>query len=358
MNQIKKIFCLIFALIFVCVNTPAVFATDNSRQFSFELTVNGEQTKQAMPGEIITVVLNLNRTDSDEHYNMYAMQNEIRYDNRFFRLVEGSILLSEGINTTDIGIKNNYREFYMNTLSLSGGRRWSAKRLVGSFQLEVIGENGVSRITNQDFKVSTANGQDCYAATCQDLIIVVTTDCTVEFETNGGSKMENVSARYGEILQRPENPEREGYKFVGWYTDIDLQIPWDFDSDTVQGNMTLYAKRQNKNVLVPDTENDTDDSKGQGGMIAVGIAVALGVLLVLLFVLLLTGKKTVKFETACEMQIKDQKVKKGGNIQRPVQPKRVGRTFAGWYTDEARTARWDFETDKVEKDMTLYAKWV
>jgi uncharacterized repeat protein (TIGR02543 family) len=73
---------------------------------------------------------------------------------------------------------------------------------------------------------------------------------------------------------------------------------------------------------------------------------------------LLLGKKTVKFETRCRKKIKDQKVKKGNLIERPEQPKRPGRTFAGWYLDEDCTERWDFETDTVEANMILYAKWI
>ena len=30
----------------------------------------------------------------------------------------------------------------------------------------------------------------------------------------------------------------------------------------------------------------------------------------------------------------------------------------GWYTDEACTEKWDFKNDRVQGDMTLYAKWV
>ena len=81
-------------------------------------------------------------------------------------------------------------------------------------------------------------------------------------------------------------------------------------------------------------------------------------LLLLLLLLLLLGKKTVRFETGCDSKIKDQKVKKGGLVTRPEQPVRPGRAFAGWYADESCTKRWDFDNDKVEDNMTLYAKWL
>ena len=37
---------------------------------------------------------------------------------------------------------------------------------------------------------------------------------------------------------------------------------------------------------------------------------------------------------------------------------RKGYTFDGWYADETLDTVWDFETDVVEADLTLYAKWI
>lgn len=349
----KKLISFLLAVVLLLSCVPTAFAADNSRKFLFELSVDGKDKKEAQPGDIITVVFTLDRTDSDADYEMYAMQNEIRYDSEFFKLVEGSAMLSDGISTTEIGLRDSFREFYMNFVSLSGGENWKANRLVGSFRLEVIGTSGVSKITNQDYLVSTADGKDTYAAECQDVTIILTTDCTVTFQTNGGTEIPSLKAQYGETIARPENPVREGYHLVGWYTDIDLQIPWDFDVDTVQGNMTLYAKWEQGNPIVEESEDDN------GGHAGVWLILALGLVAVAaLIAFLLMGKKTVKFETRCRKKIKDQKVKKGSLVQRPEQPKRPGRTFAGWYLDEDCTERWDFETDTVDGNMTLYAKWL
>ena len=175
------ILCLLLPVI------PAARAADSSREYFFELAVDGKDSRQVQKGDIITVVFTLYRKDSQDDALMYAMQNEIRYDSEFFKLVEGSAMLSDGISTTDIGLRDSFREFYMNFVSLSGGESWNAKKLIGSFQLEVIGESGVTKITNQDYLVSTADGKDSFSATCQDVTIILTTDCTVTFETNGGS---------------------------------------------------------------------------------------------------------------------------------------------------------------------------
>lgn len=350
----KKIIAFLFAIILMISCAATVCAADESREFFFELSVDGSDQKKVQTGDIITVVYTLYRKDSQENYDMYAMQNEIRYDSTFFRMVEGSAMLADGISTTDIGLRDTYREFYMNFVSLSGGESWSARQLIGSFQLEVIGTSGVTQITNQDYLVSTADGKDSYKATCQDITVVLSTDCTVSFETNGGTKIEECTVQYGEYLTRPEDPVREGYQLEGWYTDLDLKNPWNFETDPVQGNLTLYAKW----TQGTGTGDNGGSKNGPGNWwwILLLILLFAGILGVILFMLLNT--RTVKFETNCKTNLPDQKVKKGGYAERPQQPERSGRTFAGWFYDAECTERWDFEEDTVQENMTLYAKWL
>ena len=204
----KVLSCLLAVMLFLtCI--PTAMAVDNARDFFFELSVDGSDKKEVQPGDIIQVDFNLKRSDSGDAYTMYGMQNEIRYDSNFFELVEGSALLSNGISTTDIGLRDNYREFYMNFVSLSGGEEWNAQRLVGSFKLKVIATSGVSKITNQDYLVSTKDGTDEYKASCQDVTIII--------EPNGGTAVPSQTVRYDETVERPDNPTREGYHLVGWY---------------------------------------------------------------------------------------------------------------------------------------------
>ncbi len=48
---------------------------------------------------------------------------------------------------------------------------------------------------------------------------------------------------------------------------------------------------------------------------------------------------------------------KGSYITVPANPTQSGKLFAGWYTDETYTKQWNFATDKVMDNVTLYAKW-
>lgn len=353
----RKLIPLFLAIMLLLACGMTVYAVDDSREFFFELSVDGSDQKKVQTGDIITVVYTLHRKDSQENYDMYAMQNEIRYDSTFLKLVEGSAMLTDGISTTEIGLRDSFREFYMNFVSLSGGESWNAKQLIGSFQLEVIGTSGVTRITNQDYLVSTADGKDSYAATCQDVTIVLSTDCTVSFETNGGSRIENQTVQYGEKIVRPQDPVREGYQLEGWYTDIDMKNAWAFDTDVVQGNITLYAKWTQAGAGAEEPK-DTDGKGWFATWWWLLLLILLLIVLLILLVLLLLNTKTVKFETNCKTKIADQKVRKGSYAERPQEPERMGRTFAGWFYDAECTERWDFEEDKVVENLTLYAKWI
>ena len=243
----KRIFCGLLAVLtlLLAIAVPA-FAVDESRQFDFSLTVDGSAEKKAVTGDIITVMFTLRRTDAAEDYTMYAVQDEILYDSTFFELVPDSAMVTSGVQTTDLARRDDDRAFYMNFVSLSGGETWKAATVVGTFQLKVIGTAGSSVIRNSANQVSTKDGQDRYAATAQDVTVIVSDGCRIRFETNGGSEVPDQTVALGGKVTKPADPTKEGLYFAGWYSDIDLQNQWDFGKDTVTGNMTLYAKWTNE----------------------------------------------------------------------------------------------------------------
>lgn len=217
------------------------FAAEDEKNFLYQLTIDGKDTKKVETGDIITVVLKLHRTDAEENYTMYSMQNEIRYDSTFFKLVEGGAIISPGITVTDIAMVDHHREYYMNYLSFSDNETWSPETIIGSFQLEVTAENGITNLTNQDFLVSFPDGSGSYECTATGVKVILSEDCTVVFEANGGSEVSRQTVTRGKKATRPIDPVKEGYTFVGWYSDYELTQPWDFDKDTVEYNMHLYA---------------------------------------------------------------------------------------------------------------------
>jgi uncharacterized repeat protein (TIGR02543 family) len=46
---------------------------------------------------------------------------------------------------------------------------------------------------------------------------------------------------YGEKLEVPEPPTREGYAFTGWYVDYACYELWDVENGIIEADITLYA---------------------------------------------------------------------------------------------------------------------
>ena len=64
---------------------------------------------------------------------------------------------------------------------------------------------------------------------------------TIFFDSKGGTDVPAQNQMYGQLLEEPEPPTREGYAFTGWYRDSACYELWDLDSDTIESDMTLYA---------------------------------------------------------------------------------------------------------------------
>lgn len=79
-----------------------------------------------------------------------------------------------------------------------------------------------------------------------DLVYTVTykyagLDGRTEYPKNDDTYLtQNVS--WNEAAAQPAAPSVDGYKFVGWYKDAGLTMPWNFATDKVTGPTTIYAK--------------------------------------------------------------------------------------------------------------------
>ena len=124
----------------------------------------------------------------------------------------------------------------------------------------------------------------------------------------------------GNSITQPSTPTRQGYSFVGWYSDSALSIPYNF-SFAVTSNITLYAKWE---------KNSTDTFP-------------------------LPDYYTVTFISEGSI-ISTQTVSSGNRIIQPTIPIRQGYSFVGWYSDNALTIPFDFSS-VVTSNIALYAKW-
>lgn len=88
-------------------------------------------------------------------------------------------------------------------------------------------------------------------------------NCKVEFEENGGSLVDDAEVQIHDPVYDPGDPYKEGFVFDGWYSDKELTKKWDFDNDTVEEDMTLYAKfsveviKEEEPEVNPEDETET-----------------------------------------------------------------------------------------------------
>ena len=146
-----------------------------------------------------------------------------------------------------------------------------------------------------------------------------TTGFTVTFDSQGGSSVAQITGvTSGTTITTPTpDPTRSGHTFGGWFKEAVCTNAWNFGSDTVTSNITLYAK------WTADTYTVSFDSQGGSSVDPI------------------SG------------------ISSGATITRPTpDPTRSGHTFDGWFKEVACTNPWNFETDTVTSTITLYAKWV
>ena len=71
---------------------------------------------------------------------------------------------------------------------------------------------------------------------------------TITFDSKGGSDVAPQNQMYGELLDIPEDPTREGYEFTGWYLDHACDDAWDEAEDIIEKDITLYAGWEKKDL--------------------------------------------------------------------------------------------------------------
>lgn len=138
----------------------------------------------------------------------------------------------------------------------------------------------------------------------------------ITFDANGVTA-ENMpasgSVQYGKQITAPTTRPTNAIKtFVGWYKEAACTTEWNFATDVVKADVTLYAKWEDKLVVTFDAQ-----------------------------------------EGECETQ--SVYVDANGTVVLP-EPTRTGYTFNGWYTAATAGEAWS-GTKPVIESMTLYAQW-
>jgi len=179
---------------------------------------------------------------------------------------------------------------------------------IGTVTIRAMIANGMAegKEFTQDFKISIMEARE-------QPPVNPGTYFDVAFETNGGNKISSQKVEKDGNIQQPTNPVKAGYIFDGWYKEKELINPWDFYTDTVTKNLTLYAK---------------------------WIAVY-----------------TVTFNANGGNTPASQVMEAGSYAQRPDDPVRAGFGFVNWYSNPGLTTIYNFD-NPVTGNITLYARWI
>ncbi len=147
---------------------------------------------------------------------------------------------------------------------------------------------------------------------------------TITFNGNGGTVAESTDTIYTQFVVKSDSAQLKPKTFVHSEKAF---IAWNTNKDgtgtTYQNNETIAIINGNTELFAQWGYTVRFDSKG-GSEIPFAMVIA---------------------------------SKSFDDTNRPSTPIREGYTFDGWYSDETLTTKWDLDNDKVEKDLTLYAKW-
>ena len=83
---------------------------------------------------------------------------------------------------------------------------------------------------------------------------------TVTFDSRGGSAVESQRVREGNPAVRPQTPTYDGYYLTGWFKQDNTE--WNFDTDRVNDNTTLYASWEAEAQLPDSTSSLTFVKEG------------------------------------------------------------------------------------------------
>ena len=133
----------------------------------------------------------------------------------------------------------------------------------------------------------------------------------IGFNSNGGTQVESVIVKEGELLSKPIDPEKEGYTFIGWMYKDEV---YDFSLPVTQ-DLVLIAKWE-KSDKTGETFYITFNTDG--------------------------GSTVIR-----------QVIKKGEKLTKPANPEKEGYIFIGWFVDGKE---FDFNTE-ITKDLTITARW-
>ena len=177
----------------------------------------------------------------------------------------------------------------------------------------------------------------------------------VNFNTNGGNNVSNQIINKDGTITKPQDPVRDGYKFLGWYSN---NVLFDF-STPITKNLELIAKwekaKDNSTTGTTTTtkKNDTTSSTTKKTTTKKNDTTNTTTTKKTTTTTTEAKKYTVKFDSNGGSKVSSKEVTSGSKVTKPSNPTRTGYKFGGWTLNNKA---YDFNS-KVTSNITLVAKW-
>lgn len=216
------------------VNSSAKFYTPAIGGGSGNITVNGG-----------TVIAN-GGTDAASGNSHSVAIGDLNASNVHITINGGTVTATGG--TDSIGIGGQYAKVDINGGKVTASSRGSGYGIGGQYaKINLSWVKTSNRVTASsycgtvNFVKSFVLASDTNTSATADNIggetLVPVTECTVTFDSNGGSAVDAVKVSHGDTVDEPAAPTRDGLTFTGWYNGEER---YDFSSP-VTTNLTLTA---------------------------------------------------------------------------------------------------------------------
>jgi len=295
------------------------------------------------------ILMMLNELDRVKVDGDFIMQSLISHNGK---LIDGKMYIKGNFNQIN-GNSSNFEASIKHTVILDGT---SVQHVTFESRVSAFNNLILTRDKDSYYKFSPDR---CWKN------ITIEQKYRVNFKLYGNLLDEYVSyidIQRGSTIDEPTSPIQEGYKFTGWYKDVKCTILWDFATDVVEGNMTLYAgweKEISETESEPETGSQTEsesesqtesETESQTETESESQTEPAKKVYTVLFELQGHG-------IAFDEYSKYTEILEGDTIDEPTAPKTKGYKFTGWYKDAACTKPWVFDKDTVKSNIILYAGW-
>ena len=172
------------------------------------------------------------------------------------------------------------------------------------------------RLGKNDLAIMEGESDNCIVTRDSTVITSSTYGFTVIFDSQYGTSVNTLThVDRGSLIEEPAAPRKSGYLFEGWFKDTEYTEPWDFATDTVTEDLVLYAGWSvDPNYMKSVTFR-------------------------------MSGKDDQIVYMPVDSLIPADYAPAGSD----------GETIL-WFADRACTELWDFETDTLTSNLTLYGQ--